>query len=92
MSDGILSSIEKEGSKTPDLSEMSSSSGTLEEMLIEAVRSGSKRKVSHILGLGKININVKDENGYTPLHWAASHGHAEIMLFLIQFERLCKNS
>ncbi|KAI9137263.1 ankyrin repeat-containing domain protein, partial [Paraphysoderma sedebokerense] len=32
----------------------------------------------------KVDVNCKDEYGYTPLHAAASYGHEEVVKYLIQ--------
>ena len=29
-------------------------------------------------------INAKEEDGWTPLHWAARFGHKEVVMFLVQ--------
>jgi hypothetical protein len=41
--------------------------------------------VKRLLSIRNINVNVKDDwRGYTPLHYAACHGHIEIARLLLQ--------
>jgi ankyrin repeat protein len=35
--------------------------------------------------LNKVNIHIKDKNGYTPLHSAAESGNARIIMALLQY-------
>jgi len=32
------------------------------------------------------NVNYKDEDGWTPLHWAVQNGHLDIVKILIKYK------
>ncbi len=59
------------------------SAGNARADLFEAVNNGSDREVRECLDKGE-NINTTDEDGETPLHWAAAAGHAGITALLIE--------
>lgn len=50
--------------------------------LMVAAASGQTWRVKYLVENGA-NVNWRDEEGYTPLTWAAQHGHAEIAAYLI---------
>lgn len=54
----------------------------LENALFSAAATGNLGKVSAIVGRGAA-VNVRDQNGDTPLHWAVGHGHYAVAEFLI---------
>ena len=39
--------------------------------------------VRYLLSVGA-NCNIAESNGYTPLHWAASHGNIETLKVLLE--------
>jgi len=51
-------------------------------MLITSVKSGNLDYVKLAIAQGA-NINFKDENGGTPLHWAVYYNRKEIVRFLL---------
>jgi len=53
-----------------------------ERALLNAAESGNIESVKQQLAAGT-NANAKDENRWTPLHWAAENGHKEIVELLI---------
>jgi ankyrin repeat protein len=50
--------------------------------LIDAVKTGQKAKVEEALNAGA-DIHQQDEQGWTPLNWAAGKGNAEIVSLLL---------
>ena len=55
-----------------------------ETQLHHCARKGFTTSVKRLLSIRNINVNVKDVNGSTPLHYAASNGHIEIIRLLLQ--------
>ena len=51
-------------------------------LLIKAVRENYIEVIELILK--KIDVNSKDDDGRTPLHWAALYGHTDIVKELIE--------
>jgi hypothetical protein len=47
-------------------------------------RNGLTTSVKRLLSIRNINVNVKDVNGETPLHYAAANSHVEIARLLLQ--------
>ena len=43
---------------------------------------GDLGKIKKLLNFG-IDVNTRDEGGYTMLHWATQEGHLEVIRFLI---------
>lgn len=37
-----------------------------------------------ILDTGKVNVNILDDGGWTPLVWAAEHQHLSVVKFLLE--------
>ncbi|MCC6059460.1 MAG: ankyrin repeat domain-containing protein [Thermofilum sp.] len=56
---------------------------SLYEELLDAVREGDAARVRELLRKGA-NANAKDRRGWTPLHWAAAGGHAEVARLLLE--------
>jgi len=54
----------------------------LDEELLEAAERGDVGRVHELLGRDA-NPNARDEFGFTPLHWAAFNGHAEVARLLL---------
>ena len=54
----------------------------MEEMLFEAVRQNNVKEVKGLLALG-VDLNAKDSEKKTSLHWAAWKGHTELAKVLI---------
>ena len=53
--------------------------------LISEVIGGDYNTVQSLIDKGvDININVKDEDGWTPIMWAANCGHTDIVNLLIE--------
>jgi len=48
-----------------------------------AIQSGNNEVVKLIIGLG-VDVNIKDEYGLTPLHYAVEAGHKEIVVMLLE--------
>ena len=57
-----------------------------------AVHSGKLELVHALLHHPSINLNVKDVNGCTPLHYACKLGHADIVLALRKADFYLKNN
>lgn len=55
-----------------------------ETALHRASRLGYDHIVTHILNSQSIEVDVKDNAGYTPLHEAASRGHVKIVRALLE--------
>lgn len=55
--------------------------------LFKMVKGGDLGKVRGLVG-GSANLNAIDKEGKTPLHWAASNGHATVVRALFQKKRL----
>jgi ankyrin repeat protein len=56
---------------------------TIDEELIEATRENNLAEVSRLLNVGA-NVNVKDNCGLTPLHWACIKGHVHVVIELLE--------
>ncbi|XP_078367744.1 ankyrin repeat and SAM domain-containing protein 6-like isoform X2 [Oculina patagonica] len=52
--------------------------------IIQAARSGNLASVKDLLDEGEVDINARDDNGATPLMYAAMVGHSAIVQLLIQ--------
>lgn len=48
-----------------------------------AIKTGDLAGVKEYVEKDKMNVNMKGNNGRTPLHWAADYGQVEIMQFLL---------
>jgi hypothetical protein len=55
-----------------------------ETQLHHCAENGLATSVKRLLSIRNINVNVKDVNGMTPLHWAVETGHIEIIRLLLQ--------
>lgn len=51
--------------------------------LDEAAKAGALIEVQKLLENGAA-ITTKDDNGWTALHWAAFHGHDDMVLLLLE--------
>jgi ankyrin repeat protein len=47
-----------------------------------AARENNLPEVSRLLSVGA-DVNVKDDNGWTPLHWASNQGHVQVFKELV---------
>jgi ankyrin repeat protein len=54
------------------------------EHLIEAAKQGDVERAKGILESEPSLANLKDQTGATPLHYAALHGHREIVRLLVE--------
>ncbi len=54
------------------------------EKLIEAVKQGDLNRVLALLELDDSLVNLRDESGAMPLHYATLEGHREIVRLLLQ--------
>jgi ankyrin repeat protein len=52
--------------------------------IFEAVRNNNLAKVKELINVNQNLVNVKDETGRTPLHWAARGVHFEILKYLVE--------
>ena len=50
----------------------------------EAVRAGDPARVRAVIEKDPGQINIKDENGRTPLHWAARGANNEVLAYLVE--------
>lgn len=53
-----------------------------------AARKGHEAIVKLLLETGRMNIDMKDFNGWTPLAWAAYMGHEAVMKLLLETGRV----
>ncbi len=51
--------------------------------LHEACINGDREELERLVFDREDNVNIQDNNGYTPLHWACNGGHTEIVRFLV---------
>jgi ankyrin repeat protein len=56
---------------------------TQSQEIIEATKSGALAKVRELIEANPQLVSTKDENGRTPLHWAARGVHFEVMKYLV---------
>ncbi|XP_047104822.1 uncharacterized protein LOC124743691 [Schistocerca piceifrons] len=56
------------------------------EMLIAAAKEGSVSKVRTLMAVGA-DVEAKDENKRTALHWASAMGHGEVAAHLLEVEQ-----
>jgi ankyrin repeat protein len=57
------------------------------DKLLEAAKSGNIGDIENLLNEeGKAQVNATDQDGWTPLHWAAESGRKEIVVALINAE------
>lgn len=54
--------------------------------LMDNVVNNDKAAIKKVLQEGQINVNDNDKLGYTMLHYAASHNHADLIKYLIEKE------
>jgi hypothetical protein len=57
---------------------------TAAEPIVEAAKNGDFQSVKNILENEPAKIDAKDEEGYTPLHWACMRAHWDIANYLIE--------
>jgi ankyrin repeat protein len=55
-----------------------------EDLLLQAAKYGYKALVRLLLETGKVDVDMKDEKGWTPLWTAAEHGHTAIVQLLLK--------
>ena len=56
-----------------------------ETCLHVACRKGNVSRVSEILSVSNVDVDAKDNFGWTPIHEAASAGSAEVVQLLLDF-------
>lgn len=54
-----------------------------ERELLEAAKKGDLDKLVELIAEGA-DVNAKDEDGYTPVHWAACNNHTDCLVELIE--------
>ena len=54
----------------------------LNQKLLDAAEKGDEKNVIELMATDDININIKDENGDTPLMLAAYNGHLDVVILL----------
>ena len=52
--------------------------------IIEAAMTGNLAKVKELVAADPEIVNLKDENGRTPLHWACRGVHPEVLKYLVE--------
>lgn len=62
-----------------------------ETPLSEAISSNKKTIVELLLRTGKVGPSLKYTSIESPLHWAAQHGHQEIVRLLLEYEEVDVN-
>ncbi|KAK0168950.1 hypothetical protein PV327_002706 [Microctonus hyperodae] len=55
-----------------------------EKILLDWIKEGNEKKVWDILSIDASCINIPDEDGMMPIHWAADRGYVEILKCLIE--------
>ncbi|XP_029441726.1 histone-lysine N-methyltransferase EHMT2 [Rhinatrema bivittatum] len=51
--------------------------------LHHAAKSGNLEMLSFLLSTGQVDVNAKDNGGWTPVIWAAEHKHLEVIRMLL---------
>lgn len=59
----------------------------LSQQLLQACHMGNINKVEKLLDKSGVNLLYVDRHGWTPLHWAASKGHTDIVEVLIKHRK-----
>jgi ankyrin repeat protein len=54
------------------------------EEIDDAARDGDLQKVKALIQANAELVSSKDEDGKTPLHWAAANGHKDVVEFLLE--------
>jgi len=54
-----------------------------EDPLLDIAAAYGDRDFAEVLLANKVDINVKDNKGLTPLHWAAAQGHNDVVALLL---------
>lgn len=57
---------------------------SLSQQLLHACHQGDLSKVEKLLSKSGVNLLYRDRHGWTPLHWAASKGHTDIIEELVK--------
>jgi ankyrin repeat protein len=52
-------------------------------MLLQATKSGDVVEVQRLVATG-VNVDERDANGATALHWASCNGHVDVMMALVE--------
>ena len=56
-----------------------------QKTFLEAVKNGDTGELEKILDIGKVNVNVYDTEGQTPLHLGCLEGNLELVKLLVKF-------
>ncbi|MDQ7826952.1 MAG: ankyrin repeat domain-containing protein [Candidatus Eremiobacteraeota bacterium] len=51
--------------------------------IIEAMAENQPQRVKELISSHEVNVDLKDSNATTPLHWASQRGHNDLVTFLI---------
>ncbi|UCC41397.1 MAG: ankyrin repeat domain-containing protein, partial [Candidatus Aminicenantes bacterium] len=54
------------------------------ETIVEAAKNGDLKTVKTLLGKDAAKLNVKNQEGYTALHWACMRAHWDVAEYLIK--------